>query len=66
VSSRDSDGTPFAFSQLLQRRSGRWLQTEFPSNDELAELPGGWPKPLNDLKGILSNLFQNESRSAQR
>ncbi len=66
VSSVDAKGQPFRFSQLLLRRGGKWLQCEFPSPEELALLPADWPKPLSDLQGMLTYLFELEDAEASR
>ncbi len=66
VSSVDLTGEVFRFSQVLLRRNGKWLQCEFPSQEELAKVPADWPRPLSDLDGVLSYLFGLDDAKASR
>ncbi len=57
VSSSQASGSEVRFSQLLLLRGGEWLQCDYPSVEETASLPSGWPEPLSNLERIVSLIL---------
>ncbi|MCC6809046.1 MAG: trypsin-like peptidase domain-containing protein [Deltaproteobacteria bacterium] len=43
---RNTDDTPYAFSECWQHHGDRWLQHSPPVPDDLRALPAGFPQPL--------------------
>jgi S1-C subfamily serine protease len=52
ITGRNMDGSQYRLSQLRALSIGVWRERPYPSPEELASLPKGWPPPLYDYKDL--------------
>jgi hypothetical protein len=71
IRGRNTDGTEYRFSECWIKKGDHWLQRTPPGEAELALLPSGWARPLQDVETwsekmvlALANAAQQPKRSA--
>jgi S1-C subfamily serine protease len=57
LAGRNPDGSPYRYSECWVKIGARWVQRTSPRADDLATLPGGWARPIDDFQYARQRLI---------
>jgi hypothetical protein len=65
VRGRNVDATPYAYAELWWRRKERWLPATIPFADDMATLPSGFPRTVDNFEAMMDRTLAVLAKTAK-